>query len=244
MSGRFASPRFRRRLVWSSVAVAALAGTVVAAVLIGDTGRPEPERFSAGTPKVVHSPKLAHLTPRERVGLLNTSLLFVRTAVMREDLSRAYDLTGPQLRQGLSRKQWLRGNIPVVPFQAVGIAAWNVAYSYVNDVAFNLSLVAKPGTGSVVGKTFTIELSRANPHAHWLVTSWSPVGVSGPGNDVGIREAISSVPEPKAALSMWWLALPLALLAMIVVIPTGIGVRHWIAGRRSERAYLAERGYR
>jgi len=39
---------------------------------------------------------------------------FVRTAVRRQDLGASWPLVHPALKQGLSRKQWLTGAIPVV----------------------------------------------------------------------------------------------------------------------------------
>lgn len=242
MRRRFASYRFRRRFAWVSALVLATTGVIVTAALIGNTGEREPERFTSQPAKVYRSPKLARLRPADRARLLQTSLQFVRTAVVRRHLDRAYELAGPALTQGMSRSEWETGNIPVVPFPAIGVAAWNVAYSYDNDVAFNLSLVAKPGASPVIGKTFTIELKRRDHRSPWLVASWFPTGISGIGNDPTLAAQVESTRYGHAALSLYWLALPVGLLALILVVPAGLGVRHWWVGRRSERQYLAERG--
>jgi hypothetical protein len=243
MSGRFASPRFRRRFIWSILLVGSATGVVVTAALVGNTAHPEPETFSNTPVTIARSPKLARLGPVERQRLLETSLLFVRTAVARRDLDRAYELAGPELVQGMTRAEWRHGNIPVVPFPAIGVAEWDVAYSYENDVAFTLSLVAKPGTSPVVGKTFTIELTRPSGRKPWRVASWFPTGISSVRNDPKLAAAAEQVPKVQAGLSLWWLFLPVGMLATVIVIPAALGARHWWIGRRSERAYLSERGY-
>ncbi len=244
MRARLASHRFRRRLLWVGSLVAAGTGVAVTVALIGNTAKPEPERFTNAKVWVYREPKLARLTSAERQRLLDTSLHFVRTAVARKHLDEAWALAGPELRQGMSRREWLTGDIPVVPFPAVGVAQWDVAYSYENDVAFQISLVAKPGTSSVVGKTFTIELTRPRAGRAWRVAAWAPLGISGPGNDVEIaaQEQANEAAKVSAPLAMWWLALPVGVLALVLLIPLSLAVRSWLLHRRFEREYRAERG--
>lgn len=241
--GRLSSYRFRRRALWTVAVLVAATAVVVPTVLLGNTAKPEPERFSNEPTWVYHEPKRAALTSDDRRGALDASIRFVRTAVARQRLDEAYALAAPELRQGLTKRQWMTGNIPVVPFPAVGVAQWDVAYSYENDVAFQLSLVAKPGSSSVVGKTFTIELVRRGRGAPWRVASWAPLGISGATNDVEIaaqqQESEAAARRRDAPLGTWWLALPVALLGLAVIVPVGLGVRSWLAGRRAERDYRA-----
>jgi hypothetical protein len=241
MSSRWASHRFRRRVLWAGALVAATAGVVVPVVLLGNTAHDEPERFSNRPLWVYHAPKLARLSAAERSRLLDTSVRFVRTAVARRHLDEAYALADPQLLQGMSKREWMTGNIPVVPFPAAGVAQWDVDYSYENDVAFQLSLLAKQGSSPVVGKTFTIELVRHGRGAPWRVASWVPVGVSGAGNDLDAAAEQQAVDALKvsAPLATWWLALPAGLLALVVLIPVGIALRSWLVGRRAAREYRA-----
>ncbi len=241
---RLASHRFKRRALWIGALVASVVGVVVAAALIGNTAEPEPEHFSSQPAWVYHEPKLARLGRAERARLLETSMLFVRTAVARRDLDRAYALAGPELRQGMSRSEWAKGNIPVVPFPAVGVAQWNVAYSYENDVAFQISLIAERGASPVVGKTFTIELVRPSRSAPWHVASWVPTGISGAGNDLKVAAQARAVQARtiEAPLGRIWLALPVGVLALVILIPIGVATRSWFLNRRGEREYRLERG--
>lgn len=244
MSARWSSVRFRRRFFGIGGALTVVTAVAVVVALLGNTAKKEPDTRRPGAPWTYRAPQIAHLTKAERVEVLKTSVLFIDTAVARKHLERAFPITDQELLQGMSRREWMRGDIPVVPFPVLGIAAWNVVYSYRNDVGLQFSLVAKPGSQTVLGKTFTIELKRHRDAAPWRVVSWSPTGISGPSNDPKQAAALAAGPPPMhPALTMWWLALPLGMLAMIVLIPAGLGIRSWYLGRKFEREYLAGRGY-
>jgi hypothetical protein len=238
MKRRLSSHRFRRRAVWTVAVVASLGGVAAAAVLIGNTGTSQQTAVRNAPAWVYHEPKLHRLSERERLELLATSTKFVQTAVARRDLDRAWAMLGPDLRAGMTRKEWDTGNNTVVPFPAVGIATWDVLYSYEDDVAFDLSLVSEPGH-DLVGKTFTIELRRDARRNRWLVASWVPKGLAGAGQSIA---AASAPPpsSPRAHLSTKWLLLPLAILALIVVTPIVVVARSLLVGRRAARRYAQE----
>jgi hypothetical protein len=182
MRGSLGSPRFRRRLVWIAAGLGVPAAVVAGAIVIGNTGKSTATPLTKRPAWVYHQPKAMHLTQRDRLALLATSSHFIRTAVARQHLDEAWDLLGPDMQAGQTRRSWDSGTNNVVPFPVTGIAAWDVLYSYDNDVAFDLALVAKPGQ-DVVGKTFTIELKRY-PHRgnRWLVASWVPRGITSATN--------------------------------------------------------------
>ena len=74
-----------------------------------------------------------------------------------------------------------------VRLAVAGLATWSVLYSYQDDVALDLALLAKPG-GDIVGKSFTIELKRYR-HDGGSSRVWrscSAQGVSR-GGDRGIK---------------------------------------------------------
>ena len=243
MSRWRSSPRLRRRAYWAAGLLSA--GGALAALALGTQNRSDfPEQRLVDEPaQVVRVPKLAHLSRRDALAVLDTSTRFVRTAVAHRDLRNAYDLVGPDLRGGLTRAEWATGANPVVPFPAAGIAEWALVYSYRNDVALDLALVAGPGSDTV-GKTFRIELRRAAREAPWRVVSWLPNGLSGPGNVRSLAQRQAQAPPgPRTAtLGAWWLAFPVALLSLALVLPLGLWLRHWHAHRKADRAYRAERG--
>lgn len=238
MRRRFQSHRFRRRLLWG-VGLAGTTAVVVGSIVIGNTaGGSSEEATRAGPPVVDRAPKTFRLTTAQRSQFLAASVRFVNSAVTRKNVDVAYDLVSPSLRQGLTRKQWHTGNIPVVPFPAVSLVTWQVDWSYSNDIGIDLALMARKRSDTV-GKTFTIELKRYGQR--WLVESWTPKGVSGPGNVRSISREVASTPPPRARLGAGWLLVPAAVFSLLLLLPLGLGVRSWRAGRRAIRAYEAER---
>src|SRR5215216_4489553 len=169
MKARLSSHRFRRRLAWTAAATGILALVVGAAIRVGNTGEKFDTPLTDQEAWVYTEPKLHRLSSRERLALFSTSAHFIRTAVARRNLDEAWDLLGPEMQSGQTRRSWRTGSNNVVPFPARGIAAWDVLYSYDDDVALDVALVASPH-GDIVGKTFTIELKRYPEQGNrWLV---------------------------------------------------------------------------
>jgi hypothetical protein len=228
-----------------SLGVAA-AAAALAAVALGMRNTPDfPQQNLVDEPaQVVPQPRLARLSRADALVVFETSSRFVRTAVAQRELDAAYDLVGPELRGGMSRSEWAKGANPVVPFPAVGIANWAVAYSYRDDVALDVSLVAKPGSDTI-GKTFRIELKRAARTAPWRVVAWLPNGVSGPGNvrSIARRQAAAAAAAEQAGptLGAWWLLFPASLFSLVFLLPLLLWLRSWRAGRKAEQAYRAAR---
>jgi hypothetical protein len=241
MGRRLQSPRFRRRLLWSSLFVAATSAVVGGSILIGNTGHRIDTPVTRGPAWTYREPVELRMTPKLRREFLSRSLAFVQTAVTRKDVDKAYDMVGPSLRQGMSRRDWHTGNIPVVPFPAAGLMQWNVAYSYADDVALDLALVA-PRNQDTVGKTFRIELKRYG--SRWLVEAWVPQGISSTNNVVSLHDELTNRPDPKAPLGAAWLLVPLGVLGTALLVPIGLGIRSWRVGRRAMRDYEAGLGRR
>jgi len=101
---------------------------------------------------------------------------FVLTAVKREHLDEAWKLSGPQIRQDLTYKEWLTGNIPVVPYlEPMSVTPMKVDYSYKNEALVEVALVPKANAAATT-ELFWLELKRVGKgsKAHWLVWSWVP----------------------------------------------------------------------
>ena len=241
MKARLSSHRFRRRLAWTGGATAIVALAVGAAIHVGNTGEKFDTPLSNKKAWVYTEPKLHRLTSRERLALFATSSDFIRTAVARRNLDRAWDLLAPELQSGQTRRSWRSGSNNVVPFPARGIAAWNVLYSYDDDVALDVMLVAKPG-GDIVGKSFTIELKRYPQRGNrWLVASWVPKGIT-TARQSRAAAAVPPPPPPRAPLGSVWLLVPLSVLALILVVPLVVLVRTARQHRRAAKQYARELG--
>jgi hypothetical protein len=164
------SPRNQRRLLWAALIVLATGVAIFTFAFFRNTGDPT-ETFS-NQPADIYKPQK---TVGIDTGAREVAGRFIQTAVARKELAASYDLVTPELRQGMTRKQWATGNIPVVyyPSGALEIASFKVDRSYANEVVWEVSMVPKIGSG-VEPAVFYIGLKRADKKAPWRVYYWVP----------------------------------------------------------------------
>jgi hypothetical protein len=242
MSGRLSSPRFRRRILWSSGSLGVLAAVTAAAILIGNTGKKNETPLSNKPAWVYKEPQTSALTAAERRELFAIATRFIKTAVARKHLDQAWAMLGPEMRAGQTRKSWDTGFNNVVPFPAVGIAGWNVLYTYTDDVAVDVAVVGAK-TSDWAGKTFTIEFKRYPAHSgNWLVVYWAPKGVGG-AKQIKSVAAQPVPPPPKAVLGVEWLLAPLVILGSALLSIAGLGLYTHIKQRRSAKRFAEALGY-
>jgi hypothetical protein len=243
---RLSSPRFRRRLLWlgggSCIAV------VIAFVSIdfSNTGRSQATPIDT-TKKawVYQAPTHMRLTKHDRLELFTASTRFVRTAVARKQLDTAWEMLGPEMRAGQTRKSWDSGFNNVVPFKADGIEAWDILYAYKDDVALDLSLVSgRRNAKNWAGKTFTLELKRDQASHRWLVASWVPKGVGGGGTLSPDRTSGPPPPAVTAHISARWLFVPGVFLGGVLLVLAAAAVRSVLRSRRASRRYAEALGYK
>ena len=98
---------------------------------------------------------------------------FILTAVARENLGESYDLAHPELRQGLTKQEWLTGNIPVVyyPAKAIETATFKVDESYPDEAILEVALLPKD-SAKIKPQIFFIGLKKAG--SRWRVNYWVP----------------------------------------------------------------------
>jgi hypothetical protein len=248
VAGRLSSPRFRRRAAWTLGIVGLTGAIVVTSIAIGNTGHSSATKIDYSKKAwVYHEPAHAQLTKSERFTLFKTASQFVRTAVARKHLDRAWGLLGPEMRAGQTRKSWDTGFNNVVPFPADGIQQWDILYSYEGDVGMDLSLFHRgKDADNWSGKTFTIELKRNldDPSSKWLVVSWVPKGIGGGGTLSPTRNAGPPPPGPKSAVSTKFLFLPIAFLAALLMGLAVWAIRGAVKSRRASRKYSEQLGYK
>ena len=163
------SPVTRRTLSFASVLVL-VAGVIAFTVAwVGDTGTKETETLSDEPAQV--------FTPRKQVPLdteaRKVAGRFILTAVARENLAESYDITHPELRQGMSRQEWATGNIPVVyyPAKKLQTATFKVDESYPDEAILEVALIPKDPE-KVKPQIFYIGLKKTG--AKWQVNYWVP----------------------------------------------------------------------
>jgi hypothetical protein len=171
---RLRSPRTQARIFWLSMVVLVAGIIVFLIAFVGNTGKTldtplsdKPAQDNSKVPATVKLPADAKQVARE----------FILTAVARKNLTRAYALSGPLIRQGMSLKEWNKGAIPVVPYpgDAIDYAPMKVDYSYPKEALVEVALLPKKGF-KIKPQIFFLTLIKVGKgnQAHWLVNGWVP----------------------------------------------------------------------
>jgi hypothetical protein len=220
---------------------------VAIGVLYPNTPQETPDSAPPGTQAYVYkAPKHIELTRAQRASVLATAADFVTHAVARRKVEQAYDLVAPTLRGGLTRAQWRSGTIPVVPFP-VEQARWRLEYSDADAIGLQV-LLMPTAKSRLRPELFNMELAPAGKGAkqRFLVTSWAPRGVAGPGaapaaaaSGPGGAPNLATSFEGQSRLGSHWLLVPLLLFAVVPLIVIGFFTRGWLRSRRVASEYAA-----
>jgi hypothetical protein len=251
------SPRWRRRLIKIAVVLAFIPLAYIG-VRLSTSGNPE----NANGPEVPNyvQPKRSPFTADERRAVHPVLAQFIKYAVAREDPAKAWDVSGPDLKQGLTRKQWNTGAIPVVNYPAAhrGLGSWSyVKYSYGNTVGLEVFVFPKPGSGySAMTADAEVVKDRGG---RWLVNYWMPERFHGPpalsatqlkaakktarafkkksSSKQKTAAPATNFNEPRA--SRIWILLPVGILSLIILAPLTLLLVGWLRNRREARQSLS-----
>ena len=183
------------------------------------------------------APAPLEVTPAIRSQLHRMAQLFVESSVGRHHPERSWQFVDVSLRQGLTRADWKTGNIPVVPYPVERVAFWRIDEANVDHVLMEFVLTPKPHTG-LLSKTFLMEARPSAGRDRWLVTSWTPYGVSQAQMELdAAARGDNVVPSHDRHLSATWLVLPVALLMLTIVVPAAVLAAGALQSRRAERLY-------
>jgi len=165
--------RKRWEKVFPWVAALILAAGVIALIikLVPGTSGTQ-DSSSTKNPTIVRSQKTVKLSNSAR----EVAGRFILTAVRRQHLDEAWKLSGAPIRGGLTYKEWLTGNIPVIPYTApISITPMKIDYSYPKEALVEIALVPKK-KGQAETELYFLELKKIGngTNAHWVVWSWVP----------------------------------------------------------------------
>jgi hypothetical protein len=251
VSRLLASPRRRRRLAWIAALVLAVAAIVGLAVATRHSGGQKHVSSSAGEALNPAAVRTVPLRAIDRLRIRKLVARFVQTAVARHSAA-SFDLVTRDFRAGATRAQWARGDTPVYPYPAAlgSAGAPQVTSSYPGDVLLNVLL--QPRKGARVGPIlFSMEVKRRG--SRWLVDSFAPLEVySAPSKPAArapkpVSSPTRNVPRKvdsgfdRGRLSTMWFLLPIAIFALILLLPLALWIRNWRAARRADRAYGARK---
>jgi hypothetical protein len=176
--GFLSSPRAQRRLIWISGGFFAVALIVFLSVFVL-RGSPGPTSPISNKPAQTVKPQVKAPADPKAFKVART---FLETAVLRKNLDAAYPLVNDEIKGGMTKKQWDKGTIAVMPYPAENTktAAFSVLWSYKTQLMTVVDLVAKPGSHVRPHLPFYLGLVRAHnkPGGRWLVNyfqaDWTP----------------------------------------------------------------------
>ena len=161
----------RRVDMWLPWLAGALLAAGVIAFLVARFGGSAGAKETFGTQDAV-KPQVVKQVPLEKAAR-DTAGKFILTAVARRNLDQAWKLATPNIKGGLSFKEWMTGNIPVptlgVPIDKAAIT--RIIYSHKREAELNIVLLPKPNKLRVKSQLVVIDLKKVGTgaKAHWLV---------------------------------------------------------------------------
>lgn len=168
-----ASRRGRRVIFLGGLAVLVVGVAAFTIAYFGNTATVVPTPLSKEPAQVFKGRKQVPLDNQAR----RVAGRFILTAVARKNLGESYQLTHPDLRQGLTKKEWLTGNIPVQPYpvEEVETATFKVDESYPNEAVLEVALLP-PANAKLKPQIFFIGLKKAavGKTLRWQVSYWVP----------------------------------------------------------------------
>jgi hypothetical protein len=174
------------------------------------------------------------LSAADRAAINRTFDVFVPSAVARKNVAASYDLATPQLRGGLTRRQWATGALPVYPFSARGTTfhEWTVTYVDGNEVGFELMLRPR----NLRQDSLYYDGAVKKIHGRWLVDGITPAAAfssSGAPKVVGPHDFLPSGGGGNAErhLSEGWITLPFVLIGLAFVLGIAFALVGWLRGR-------------
>ncbi|HEY6835879.1 MAG TPA: hypothetical protein VI142_05335 [Gaiellaceae bacterium] len=251
------SYRWRRRLMWA-VPLVLIGPLIYLGVHFSSPGNPG----NANGPTVpdYKVPVKARFTKPEQREVHRVLAAFITSAVAREHPARSWNLSAPSLREGVTKRQWSRGNLPVVPYPALhrGLGQWDyVEYSYRDSVGLEVFLFPKPGSG-YSAMTADVELVKGHG-GRWLVDYWMPKKFHGPpavakasktvrkaaGKRTHAPQTAKAAPPPQptqgtaARPSRAYWAIPIGIISLIVLAPLALGIVKLRRDRKAVREHEA-----
>jgi hypothetical protein len=164
-------PGWRKALPWVTAVVVVGVGIALLLIFVRNTGHSTATPLNPNVPAVDVSkvPKTVKLEP----GATQVARQFIRTAVARKNLAAAFKISGPQITEGMSLKEWMTGNIAVPPYPVdkLDYAPMKIDYSYPKQALIEVALLPKAGSG-VKPQLFMMELDKLG--GKWKVNSWVP----------------------------------------------------------------------
>jgi hypothetical protein len=178
---------------------------------------------------------------------------FVASAVARKAPGAAWTLVTPRLREGSTKAEWRRGDLPAMPYKPKGSTfhQWRLLYSFPNEV--DIELILLPARAEKLGPVaFDVNFKRVggrlfidafDPSATFArddepahMSSVRDVNPGGPGSGSTRLGASSDTAADKPRLGAIWFLVPLGFLALPALAGLIFVTREAVLRRRTARA--------
>jgi len=172
----------RDRLILGVVGLLGVAAAIAFLQSRTDTGPPPTPPNAAQLAAALETPPSEGLKKGGTLGpaARQVAARFLLTAVSRTELAEAWNLVTPEFRAGVTRAQWLRGELPVPPFPVTDLetTGFQVLESNKNRILIQVLLVPKPGT-EYVPTRYDLTVERVSAKAPWKISYAAPYAPPG-----------------------------------------------------------------
>ena len=191
------------------------------------------------------------LTKQDRAEINKTIDMVVNYGAKRVDVGRSYDWVTPDMRAGMTRKQWGTGDIPIYPFPAKGHTFHYWSLKWISDGTVGVELLLMPtlknrfDVGPIIFDLYLKPVGK-----RWLLDGFMPMATLAPVNAKKTKvrsvrdfspqaaQAGSAAPTSKINAKYVWfpfIAVGGALLALaaFALVQSRRGRRYMARGRQS-----------
>ncbi len=184
-----------------------------------------------------------HLTKADRAAIDKTVDMVVNYGAKRVDVIRSYDWVTPEMRAGMTRKDWKTGDLPIYPFPAKGKTFHYWRLKWISDGTVGIELLLMPtlknkfDVGPII---FDLYLKPAGKR--WLLDGFMPMATLAPVNakktkvrsvrDFSPQPAMLGAEAPHGKISARWLWFPFAAIGGALLVLALVAVAKSRRGRR------------
>jgi hypothetical protein len=160
------------RLLRGSIAAAVVLGVAALIVFVPNTGHPTATPIDrTKAPTRFRVPRTVPATAAEKAAAKRTLGTFVQSAFVRQNLAASWALATPHMKNGTSYREWLAGDLPVVPYPADAFRTFGATlkYQYKGVLGYDVLVLPKEtAAGRKTGQQiYSCELH--DLHGRWLV---------------------------------------------------------------------------
>lgn len=184
-----------------------------------------------------------HLTKADRVAIDKTVDMVVNYGAKRVDVGRSYDWVTPDMKAGMTRKQWKTGDIPIYPFPAKGRTFHYWSLKWISDGTVGIELLLMPTAKNKfdVGPII-FDLYLRPSGNRWLLDGFMPMATLAPVNakktkvrsvrDFSPQAAMVGSERPHGKINAHWLWFPFVALGGALLAFAAVAVVKSRRGRR------------